>query len=375
MNTRKALAVLLLVAAMHSVAFADPVPFVASKDNTLYQDAAGQLSNGIGIFVFAGRTNETTNNLRRGLVAFDLNSIPANATVTAATLSLFLTKMGPVAPGNISVNKMSRNWGEGSSNAGTPGGHGAPAQTNDATWLHNFYNTSFWTTPGGDFSATHSATAFVEIEGIYHMWSGSGLLADVQAWVANPASNFGWVVLGNEIDPGSAAKFNTHENSINKPRLDVTFQVGSSTPTPTPTTTPAPSSTPTATPTATASPTATATATATPTATAAATPTGTPIPTPSPVPTPTPALTPTPAPTLTPTPTPTAAPSPAQALNISTRLRVQAGNNVLIGGFIIAGNTLKSVAVRGIGPSLAAFGIPDALADPTLELRAANGVL
>ena len=47
----------------------------------------------------------------------------------------------------------------------------------------------------------------------------------------------------------------------------------------------------------------------------------------------------------------------------------------MIGGFIITGNEPKMVAVRGIGPSLAAFGINDALADPTLELRASNGTL
>ena len=48
---------------------------------------------------------------------------------------------------------------------------------------------------------------------------------------------------------------------------------------------------------------------------------------------------------------------------------------MLIAGFIITGNAPKEVAVRGIGPSLAGFGINDALADPTLELRAANGAL
>jgi hypothetical protein len=62
-------------------------------------------------------------------------------------------------------------------------------------------------------------------------------------------------------------------------------------------------------------------------------------------------------------------------LNISTRLRVETGNNVLIAGFIITGNAPKNVAVRGIGPSLSGFGINDALTDPTLELRAANGAL
>jgi hypothetical protein len=106
-------------------------------------------------------------------------------------------------------------------------------------------------------------------------------------------------------------------------------------------------------------------------------PTPTPTPTPIPTATPTPTAAPTPTPTPTPggTPTPTPAPLPAQALNISTRLRVQTGDNVLIGGFIITGTAPKNVAVRGIGPSLTAFGIPDALADPTLELRAANGTL
>ena len=48
---------------------------------------------------------------------------------------------------------------------------------------------------------------------------------------------------------------------------------------------------------------------------------------------------------------------------------------MLIGGFIITGSAPKNVAVRGIGPSLAAFGISNPLADPTLELRAANGAL
>ncbi len=67
--------------------------------------------------------------------------------------------------------------------------------------------------------------------------------------------------------------------------------------------------------------------------------------------------------------------APIQALNISTRMRVETGNNVLIGGFIVTGTAPKNVAVRGIGPSLTPFGIPDALVDPTLELRDSSGAL
>ena len=64
-----------------------------------------------------------------------------------------------------------------------------------------------------------------------------------------------------------------------------------------------------------------------------------------------------------------------QLQNISTRLRVLGGDNVSIGGFIIPGPDSKRVIVRGIGPSLGNFGVPDVLADPTLELFAGDGTL
>jgi hypothetical protein len=64
-------------------------------------------------------------------------------------------------------------------------------------------------------------------------------------------------------------------------------------------------------------------------------------------------------------------------LNISTRLRVDIGDNVMIGGLIITGNTSKAVVLRGMGPSLASAGIPTltVLNDPVLELHAADGSL
>jgi len=65
----------------------------------------------------------------------------------------------------------------------------------------------------------------------------------------------------------------------------------------------------------------------------------------------------------------------ASLANISTRLSVQTGNNVLIGGFIITGTGPKNVIVRGIGPSLTAFGVPGALADPILEVHDAATIL
>ncbi|MEY2490277.1 MAG: hypothetical protein QOC70_2219 [Verrucomicrobiota bacterium] len=61
--------------------------------------------------------------------------------------------------------------------------------------------------------------------------------------------------------------------------------------------------------------------------------------------------------------------------NVSTRGFVETGDNVIIGGTIIMGNIPARVLLRAIGPSLANFGIPNALPDPTLELRDGNGAL
>jgi hypothetical protein len=67
--------------------------------------------------------------------------------------------------------------------------------------------------------------------------------------------------------------------------------------------------------------------------------------------------------------------APPKLANISTRLSVGTGDNAMIGGFIITGTGLKTVVVRGIGPSLAGFGIQGALSDPIIEVYDSGGVL
>ena len=63
--------------------------------------------------------------------------------------------------------------------------------------------------------------------------------------------------------------------------------------------------------------------------------------------------------------------------NISTRSFVQTGDNVMIGGFIVQGTGAKKVIVRAIGPELGGppYNIPNALANPTLELHNGTGDL
>ena len=66
---------------------------------------------------------------------------------------------------------------------------------------------------------------------------------------------------------------------------------------------------------------------------------------------------------------------PLELGNIRTRAFVQTGDNVMIGGFIVQGTEPKRVIIRAIGPELTQYGVPNALANPTLELHDGTGAL
>lgn len=208
-------------------ATADTAVIQASKDNTLFEDPAGGFSNGAGEFLYVGKTGFSANfRLRRGLVAFDVaGAVPSGATITSATLSMTLANPFAQPAATVAVHKATADWGEGSSDSGNPGGAGAASTSGDATWVHRFFNTSNWTTLGGDFVAGASASQSVSANGVYSWASNPTLVADVQGWLDNPASNFGWVVRGNETTNSSAVRFSSRNNLIagNRPVLTVEY--------------------------------------------------------------------------------------------------------------------------------------------------------
>ena len=214
-----------------------------SKDNTLYEydPAEGDLSNALGIHFFAGAVGEPLmGKLRRGVLAFDIaGNIPAGSTITAVTLSLNMSRTFADTPRTVELHKLLGDWGEGTSDAGGEEGGGAPATPKDATWRHRFFDTIFWTNQGGDFSATVSASQSVGGIGPY-TWSSTQMVADVQSWLDNPASNFGWLVLGDESEFTTAKRFDTRE-SASPPVLTIQYSPGPRVlPTPRPRPTPAP---------------------------------------------------------------------------------------------------------------------------------------
>src|SRR5437660_7077831 len=224
-----------------SVAIADIININPIKDNTLYEfvPAEGDLSNALGFHFFAGETG--MGDLRRGVLAFDIaGNIPAGSTILGVTLSLNMSRTSSDTARNVELHSLLADWGEGTSQASGDEGMGAPATPNDATWRHRFFDTIFWTTEGGDFAPTISASQSVGAIGVY-TWSAPQMVADVQFWLDDPTgSNFGWLVLGDESAAATAKRFDTRE-SATPPVLTIIYRLA---PTPRSRPTPHPRPTP-----------------------------------------------------------------------------------------------------------------------------------
>lgn len=195
-----------------------------SKDNTLIESSTGEFSNGMGSSFFVGRTNQNSESIRRGLIAFDLaNQIPADSTITEVKLTLNLSRT-PSENESIELHKVLSDWGEGSSTS--KGGRGASAAEGDATWIYAFYDTDLWSESGGDFISDPSAVQTVGDVGTYTWGSSPEMVQDVQQWLDSPETNFGWLLLGNETDSGTVKVFASRHNtdSLVQPQLSVSFQ-------------------------------------------------------------------------------------------------------------------------------------------------------
>jgi spore coat protein A len=203
-------------------ASADVVNLGASHDNTLYSES-GTESNGAGEHLFAGATKDGA--LRRGLLAFDVAAaIPAGSTIQSVTLTLYMSRTRTQNQ-TVALHAVVASWGEGTSNAGGEEGAGAPATPGDATWTYRFYPTTSWTTAGGQFDPLPSGSAVVGNQTTYYSWSSADMVADVQGWLDAPASNFGWILRGNESTTRVAKRFDSRENpdASRRPQLQVTF--------------------------------------------------------------------------------------------------------------------------------------------------------
>lgn len=165
----------------------------------------------------------------RGLFRFDLQgSVPSNAVINSVSLTLQVTGTPSLGGANstFGLHRLLRSWGEGNK----VGNLGAAATAGEATWNARFAPSDLWSIPGGEsqteFAAQESSSAFVTGTNSYTFDSTSNLVADVQAWVNNPATNCGWMLISQSEDVAQTARrFGSREDANNAPALAVDYSV------------------------------------------------------------------------------------------------------------------------------------------------------
>jgi len=199
---------------------ADTLVLPASADSTVYQGAEDS-SNGAGDYLF---TSVTNNNLFfRTVLRFDLSSIPPGSQIQSVSLQLYLSRFGG-STATVGIHRLGESWSEGSTNSEGQEGLPDPATQGDVTWSHRSWNTQQWSTFGGVFTPTASATLSVANSTGIKTWASTpALVADVQSWVNDPVSNFGWL-LKVESEAGRRSKrWNSRTNPTSPPQLTITF--------------------------------------------------------------------------------------------------------------------------------------------------------
>ncbi len=226
-QTRRFSVVVWVVVGLSLPVQADTVTLTPSKDNTLIEIISGDhRSNALGNGIYSGRVGPMgAGTRRRAVLAFDLvGAVPAEAKITSVTLTLNLiaTISGDQT---LSLHGLLADWGEATSNDN--GGQGSPATPGDATWKHTFYDTDMWLNLGGDYSPVVSASRVVGANtGLFYTWGPTAQMqADVEGWLADPAANFGWLLLGNEVDVYSVKKFASKDHFLEvwRPQLTIEF--------------------------------------------------------------------------------------------------------------------------------------------------------
>lgn len=200
------------------VPVADATLFNNTGGGTQYDAVADGSGPNLWTSVIAGGV------ARRALLRFDLSALPPDAVVTEVVLSL--SQVRARDGHEVAVHRLLASWGEGLSNGGDAG-VGAPAQTGDSTWTHRFWPATAWSQPGGDFVAAASSSQLVPGGAGRYSWpSTPAMVTDVQAWLTQPATNHGWILIGVETVDQSAKRFGSRQAaSFATPQLTVRYSL------------------------------------------------------------------------------------------------------------------------------------------------------
>jgi hypothetical protein len=165
----------------------------------------------------------------RALMRFDLAGIPSGAHVISADLTITVVRVPPSADptgSTFELRRVLKPWGEGNKTGLT----GVNATAGEATWLAPSHPSPSWEAPGAsgpsDTAAAASSSAAIDALDTYTFSSTPALVADVQNWLTNPSSNFGWLMKSDaEQMPQSARRFASRESATGKPTLTIVYEI------------------------------------------------------------------------------------------------------------------------------------------------------
>jgi hypothetical protein len=220
------LAFILFAAGLFAVsAFAATVRVHPVADTTLFETTP---TNNLGKVSSLAAGTTARSKRSRALIRFDLaGAVPSNAVITDATLTLSVVR-APASGGGVDsvfgLHRVLRAWVEGTKSAEA---NGSPATAGEATWLARGHPSNPWHQPGAaapvDFVPDPGSERMVGGLGDYEF---TGLATDIERWRANPATNFGWILISqDEVTQATARRFGSREDTNSPPELRIEFQM------------------------------------------------------------------------------------------------------------------------------------------------------
>ncbi|MCX7671674.1 MAG: DNRLRE domain-containing protein, partial [Anaerolineae bacterium] len=153
------------------------------------------------------RVKGEANKLKRALLRFDLSSLPSDAIISSATLSLFV-KAASGGALTINARRVTQSWNE-----------------TEVTWKARDKAAGLlWTTQGGDYDATVAASTVVDdTKNVWRSWNITSL---VSGWVSAPATNYGLILEASSSNAEKVFKSSDDGTTSQRPKLEVCFSAG-----------------------------------------------------------------------------------------------------------------------------------------------------
>jgi hypothetical protein len=124
----------------------------------------------------------------------------------------------------VTIHRLLRDFSEGPTDPGGNEGGGAPPSPGDATWEHAVHDSVPWTTAGGDFDPTPSASGVIAetVEPVFV--EGAGLGDDIERWRTGTL-NAGWLMAGDETRTQSVKRFESRQSPVPEDRPTLVVQL------------------------------------------------------------------------------------------------------------------------------------------------------